>query len=388
MEIQLRHSEVFTKNYAAFQNPAIKIITNQGGARSSKTFSILQLIIFLCLYHYKNELIDIVRKTLSALRGTAMIDFFDILNELGIYDESCHNKSDHIYTINGNQIRFIGLDQPQKKRGAKRRILYCNEANELNTEDWKQLILRTTGKIFLDYNPSEEFHWIYEKVLTRTDCTLIKSTYLDNPFLEQTVIMEIEKLKDEDENDWRVYGLGERGVSREVIYVNWAEFAVYPEKVDETIYGLDFGFNNPTALYEIKICDGVPYIRKLVHSSGLTNNQVLDEIKKFIPNKSSFIFADCAEPARIKEISDAGYNVHPADKSVTDGIDYCQRQKLMIHESSAEALKEIKSYKWKVDKNGKVLDEPVKYNDHAMDAIRYALYTNTKKVEPKMGFVD
>lgn len=388
MELDIKHSSVFTKNLDAYNDPAVKIIANEGGARSTKTYSILQLIIHLCLTELVNEKIDIVRKTLAALRGTAMLDFFDILNNLDIYDESCHNKSDNVYSLNGNIINFVGLDQPQKKRGAKRRILYCNEANELTAEDWKQLILRTTGKAFIDYNPSMEYHWIYDKVLTRPDCVVIKSTYLDNPFLEQTVINEIERLKDEDENDWNVYGLGLRGTSRETIYTKWQTFKIYPEKIDETIYAIDFGFNNPTAIGQIDYSDTVPYITELLYQTGLTNNQVIQKLNDMKVFKSSPIYCDNAEPARIEEICRAGYNAKPADKSVKDGIDHCQRQKLMIHENSVNLIKEIKSYKWKVNKDGITLDEPVKFNDHAMDMMRYGIYSHTKKIDFKMGFVE
>ncbi len=380
MELDIKHSSVFTKNLDAYNDPAVKIIANEGGARSTKTYSILQLIIHLCLTELVNEKIDIVRKTLAALRGTAMLDFFDILNNLDIYDESCHNKSDNVYSLNGNIINFVGLDQPQKKRGAKRRILYCNEANELTAEDWKQLILRTTGKAFIDYNPSMEYHWIYDKVLTRPDCVVIKSTYRDNPFLEQTVINEIEHLKDEDENDWNVYGLGLRGTSRETIYTKWQTFKIYPEKIDETIYAIDFGFNNPTAIGQIDYSDTVPYITELLYQTGLTNNQVIQKLNDMKVFKSSPIYCDNAEPARIEEICRAGYNALPADKSVKDGIDHCQRQKLMIHENSVNLIKEIKSYKWKVNKDGITLDEPVKFMDHLMDMMRYGLYTHSTSV--------
>ncbi len=376
MELDIRHSSVFTRNLEAYCNPDVKIIVDQGGARSTKTYSILQIIIYLCLNELHNEVIDIVRKTLAALRGTAMRDFFDILNDLQLYDETCHNKTDNNYSIKGNLIQFIGLDQPQKKRGAKRKILYCNEANELTAEDWKQLILRTTGKAFLDYNPSEEYSWIYDKVLTRKDHEFIKSTYPDNPFLEQTVIDEIERLKDEDENDWNVYGLGERGTARETIYRKWEQFKNYPEKIDETIYGLDFGFNNPTSLTQIDFADTVPYITEKIYQTGLTNNQVVSKLEQLGVKKSDVIYCDNAEPARIAEICEAGYNAKPADKSVKDGIDHCQSQKLMIHESSVNILKEIKSYKWKVNKNGITLDEPVKFMDHSMDSMRYGLYTH------------
>lgn len=387
-KLQIRHTSVFKKNYEAYLDPAVKIIVNQGGARSSKTVSVTQLYIFLAYTAFRNEIISIVRKTLSALKGTALRDFLEQMKLLELYRDSEYNKSEHIYRLKGNEIEFQGLDQPQKKRGAKRKLLFCNEANELTYEDFMQLLLRTDGKIFLDYNPSDEYHWIYDKILTRPDCRFIQSTYKDNPFLSDTLRTEIERLKDQDENYWRIYGLGEKGISQEIIYSNWQTFRDYPQKIDETIYGLDFGFNNPTSLTQIDFSDTVPYITERIYQTGLTNNEVIEKLKTLIPKKGSIIYCDNAEPARIEEICRAGFNAKPADKSVKDGIDYCKRLKLHIHEDSVNIAKEIRSYKWKVNKDGITLDEPVKFNDHSMDSMRYGLYTHTMKTDFKAAFVD
>jgi phage terminase large subunit len=116
-----------------------------------------------------------------------MRDFFDIIKSYGIYSEMYHSKSASEYYLNGNRIEFISLDEPQKIRGRKRDLLFINEANELNYEDWQQLIFRTTEKVIIDYNPSDEFHWIYDQVLTRSDVEFFQTTYKDNPFLSDVI---------------------------------------------------------------------------------------------------------------------------------------------------------------------------------------------------------
>jgi phage terminase large subunit len=195
-----------------------KIIVEQGGTRSGKTYNILLWVIFHYSYYETDKTITICRKTFPALRASVMRDFFDILRSRDLYNENFHNKSSHEYYLNGNLVEFISLDQPQKIRGRKRDLLYINEANELTYEDWQQLILRTEGKAILDYNPSDAFHWIYDKVVPREDCAFYQTTYLDNPFLDAGVKAEIERLKDTDEDYWRIYGLGERGMSRATIF--------------------------------------------------------------------------------------------------------------------------------------------------------------------------
>ena len=183
----IKTTNVFHK---AFKSDA-RITCLQGGTRSSKTYSLCQLFIVKAL-NETGKVFTICRKTLPALKGTAYRDVLELLKQLDLYSEEYHNKSELSYTLNGNLLEFISVDQPQKIRGRKRDYLWLNEANEFTYEDYQQLILRTTDKIYLDYNPSDPYSWIYEKVITRDDCTFIKSTYKANPFLDKDTIAEID----------------------------------------------------------------------------------------------------------------------------------------------------------------------------------------------------
>ena len=191
-----------------------KIVIEQGGTRSGKTYNILLYLIFYYCSQNTKKTVTICRKTFPALRATVMRDFLEILRTHNLYNEALHNKSNSEYNLFGNLIEFISLDQPTKVRGRKRDLLFINEANELYWEDWQQLLFRTKEKIIIDYNPSDEYHWIYDKIIPRDDSAFYKTTYLDNPFLETSIRSEIERLKDTDELYWQVYGLGERGVSK------------------------------------------------------------------------------------------------------------------------------------------------------------------------------
>ena len=144
--------------YEHLQNSDKKIVVEQGGTRSGKTYNVLLWILGDYCNNNTDKTITIVRKTFPAVRGTVMRDFFDILKTYGLYYEELHSKSTHEYNLNGNRIEFISLDQPTKIRGRKRDLLFINEANELNFEDWQQLIFRTTERVIIDFNPSEEFH--------------------------------------------------------------------------------------------------------------------------------------------------------------------------------------------------------------------------------------
>ena len=367
IQAKIKTTNVFNKAYRS----KTRITCLQRGTRSSKTYSLCQLFIVKCLED-TGRTFTIVRKTLPALKGTAYRDVLNILKDMELYSEENHNKSELSYLLNGNLIEFISVDQPQKIRGRKRDYLWLNEANELTYEDWTQLILRTTEQIYLDYNPSDPYSWIYEKVQTRDDCTFIKSTYKANPFLDEDTISEIERLKDIDPDYWRVYGLGEIGSIQTMIFRN---FNLVDDVQGKLIgYGLDFGFtNSPTALVEVRQLDDNLYIKELLYEKRLTNTDLANKLKEFGISRQSEIIGDSAEPKSIEEIYRQGFNIKPAKKGagIHLGLDIMRRYKLHITKDSLNAIKEFRGYKWSTDKNGDVLNTPVKVNDHLIDATRY-----------------
>src|SRR5210317_1179230 len=223
------------KVYRSLVNNEHKIIAHQGGTRSGKTYNILLWIIFDYCARHEGKTITICRKTFPSLRATVMRDFLDILKSYNIYSEADHNKSNSEYNLKNNLVEFISLDVPQKVRGRKRQLLYINEANEIIKEDWNQLIFRTEEQVILDYNPSDEYHFIYDDVLTRKDCDFYITTYKDNPFLDPKIKTEIERLKETDETYWQIYGLGQKGISKATIF-NFSEGKI-PESAQFLSYG-------------------------------------------------------------------------------------------------------------------------------------------------------
>lgn len=362
-----------------------RITVEQGGTRSGKTYNILLWIIFYYTDKNKGKVITICRKSFPSLRASVMRDFFEILKQHGLYFEELHNRSNHEYYLNGNLVEFISLDQPQKIRGRKRNLLFINEANELFYEDWQQLIFRTDGKVILDYNPSDAFHWIYDKVVPREDCDFYQTTYKDNKFLDPTIVSEIERLRHTDEDYWRVYGLGERGLSRATIF----QFGTndIPEAASLLSYGMDFGFtNDPTTLIAAYEYNGSLYLDELVYRTGMTNNDIANLFTSIGIDRRSEVYADSAEPKSIEELYRRGFNVKPTLKgadSINAGIDIMKRYKLFITPRSSNLRKEMENYKWTEDKNGNLLNKPVDAFNHAIDAARYAIFN--KKSNPNFG---
>jgi phage terminase large subunit len=373
MEKNVKVSVVFEKNY----NAKTKIIVNQGGSRSGKTFSILQLLALVKAFEGTDMVFSIVRKTMPALKASAMRDFFEILKANDLYDERNHNKTENTYLLNGNLFEFMSLDQPQKKRGAKRTYLFINEANELNLEDWIQLSLRTEKQIYLDFNPSMDEHWIYDIVIPRQDCTFIHSTYLDNlKFLPEELVREIENLKSVDQNYWRIYGLGEIGQIKGLVFTNWEVMDEYPSECKWTSYGLDFGFSNdPTALIKVGYSGGDLFLDEMIYSRGLTNQDIGKWMNQLSITKADEIIAD-NQPKCIYEIRLEGFNIKPTFKgqdSIITGIDIMKRQRFKVTKRSVNLIRELKNYKWKEDAAGNALNVPVDRFNHGIDAVRYVV---------------
>jgi phage terminase large subunit len=369
-QIKLKTNQVFKH----LETSTAKIVVEQGGTRSGKTYNIILWIIFSYCQKNEGKIITICRKTYPALRGTVMRDFLTILKDHEIYSEEDHSKTASEYNLNGNTIEFISLDMPQKIRGRKRDLLFANEANELNFEDWQQLLFRTNEKVIIDFNPSEEFHWIYDHVLPRKDVEFFQTTYKDNPFLGAEIKAEIERLKEIDENYWRVYGLGERGQSRSLVYT-FNTIKEIPKEAKLVSYGLDFGYSSdPTSLVRTYILGDDMYVDELLYRTGMTNQDIANEMKALGLDRSNEVFADSAEPKSIEEIYRMGWNVKPTIKgSINIGIDIIRRYKLHATESSFNLIKELRNYKYIEDKNGHMTNKPVDNFNHALDALRYSV---------------
>jgi phage terminase large subunit len=314
-----------------------------------------------------------VRKTLPALKASSMRDFFDILKEAELYSEANHNKTENTYLLNDNLIEFFSVDDASKIRGRKRDILFANEANELELEDWRQLLLRTTGKVIIDYNPSDFEHWIYEKVIPRQDANLLITTYKDNPYLPLSLKQEIEQLESADPEYWKIFGLGQRGQLKGLVFNNFTEGYQVPQDATFIGYGLDWGFSNdPTAVVSFYKYNQELYIREELYERGLTNQDVADKLRNIGVERRDEIFADSAEPKSIEEVYRLGYNIKPTAKgkdSIINSIDILRRYKLNLIGSNL--LREFRTYKWKIDKAGHTLNEPIDFNNHLIDATRY-----------------
>ena len=376
---------VFERNYDATE----KIVINRGGTRSSKTYSIAQLsALWLMTGCYgDNQFCHVgtwstVRKYRTTLDNTVVKDFEEILNNNDYYNQVEHNKTKKTYSFDKRVVQFIGADDEQKLRGSKQNILYCNEANELNyRKEFFQLLIRTENKIYLDFNPDDEDVWINTELEQKRkqqerDVNVIVSNYKHNTYLPQSLVQEIELLEKTDKAFWQIYGLGEYGKIEGLIYEKGYELC---DSIDSRIpvvaIGIDFGYSSsPAAIVEVRRDGNKLYFREILYRTGYNNREIFEAIKQQkIDTRTKFI-ADSAEPKTIDELYSFGLNIHAAKKgkdSVNNGIDILRRFDFVVQSDSSNIIKELKSYKWEIDRNGNRTGKPIKMFDHALDAIRY-----------------
>ena len=356
-----------------------KIVTAQGGSRSGKTMNIL-IFYIQKLLQTQGKTLSIVRKTLPSLKNSVLKDLIQVLEMYGIYNPSNWHKQDGYYELpNGSIINWFSCDEPQKLRGSKRHYLYCNEANELTLEDWRQLIMRTEEFSILDFNPSEINSWVYD-LEKREDCYFFKTTWRDNPFIPQSIIDEIERLKETDQQYYRIYSLGEKGIPTTLVFNTWRTTDTIPMDCKLLGRAIDWGFNSPTCLVEVYQRNDELYIKEKLYVKNLTMGDIIYKMDELKIEKTDSIWCDSALPQNIEELKRNRYNAKPVSKqSILAGIDKIKRHKVFITNDSPNILLEFQSYKWKTDKDGKLLDVPIDEMNHGIDAIRYVLDSTLNK---------
>ena len=351
----------------------------QGGTSAGKTFGILPILIDRCVRTPMLET-SVVSESIPHLRRGAMKDFLKIMIATGRYIDSHWNRSGLKYTfMNGSYIEFFSVEQPDKLRGARRHVLYVNEANNIPFDAYNQLAIRTSGDIWIDFNPTANF-WAHKEVAIEDDVDFITLTYLDNEALPETIVKDIESARDKAKdsaywsNWWQVYGLGKVGSLDGVCITGWKEIKL-PEDARLLCMGMDFGYSNdPTTLIALYKFNDAYIFDEVIYQKKLLNSDISDLLKTHDVN--SVIYADSAEPKSIAEIRTYGHKILPCTKgkdSIVYGINLINQNKIFITNRSTNLLKELQSYTWMKDREGNTINKPIDAFNHCIDACRYAI---------------
>jgi len=364
-----------TANYRKHQQATKKILISQGGGRSGKTFAIIQIIIIAALQ--KKQLISIVAENVPFLKRGAIRDFKAVLSDTPLWDESWWNKTDSIYSFpNGSQIEFFAADNPGKALGSARDMLFINEANNISYEIAFQLMARTTGRVFIDFNPRSEF-WAHTEILQNKayegQVDLVHSTFEDNNLLSDSIKETMLARGLKDANYKKVYIDGEIGTNEGLVF---DRFVLVDELPTPTrVHGMDFGYTqDPTSLVGVLIEGDKLYLDEELYQTGMRNSDIVNFMKS--ENITGTIYADSAEPKTIDDIYLAGFNIHPTTKgkdSIMWGVDLMRQYEIHITKRSLNLIKEFRNYTFAKDKEGKALNQPIDAWNHGIDASRYAV---------------
>lgn len=375
-----------------------------GGAAAGKSYAIAQRLIVKVLY-YDNRKIIVSRKTFPSLKLTAL-DM--IKNLLETYHIPYRENKQSPYTIYVGNSQFIFLSFVNTLGEEAERIKsmtdvtdwWVEETTEVTEEEYTQAHLRLRGQplekgtrqMFTSFNPVNEMHWLNNHFFKNNVGTKFKYTYKDNKFLDDGSIKTIEDLEFLNPNMWRVYGLGEWGTLGELIYSNYIIEDFEIKEFNNPFAGTDFGYNHPSTWILMEERDDEIYITDEIYQTKLLNKGFIDliKVKQDFWKVKPMTYPDTAEPDRIEEMRINGIKIGNTDKSL-ERIDFIQGKKLHIHPRCVNTIKEIRGYSFRKNSNGQVLDEPVKFMDHLMDAMGYGIYNhiktgNTMAVPKPKGF--
>ncbi|MBR4132204.1 MAG: terminase large subunit [Oscillospiraceae bacterium] len=373
-------TKTFDKLVTALDDGAPRYIDCAGGARSGKTYAILQLLYLLAEADATPTITSVVSETLPHLKRGAIRDWQAILQDHGVWSEAAWNKSDCVYTLpNGSRVEFFSADQPGKVLGPARDRLFINEAINIGWETFRQLDIRTREWVIFDYNPAYAF-WAHEQIQPSPKARSIVSTYLDNSFLSPEQVAAIEDQKS-DARWWRVYGEGKVGQRTGTIYDFDLVDAMPTNPSLIEVLGLDFGFtNDPTALVRLLLDTDAKaiYCEQLLYGTRFLPSAIIERLRECGIRPQLPIYADSAQPATIEEIRRAGFNCRPCYKGTRKAEQIAQLQGWHLHftKASVDVIAEARGYAWQTDKDGRELNGPSPFNDHAMDALRYGAFTH------------
>lgn len=376
-------NRVINRTVAALKR-GIPYKLHQGGTSSGKTFGILYALLFFALkYMPARSIVSIVSLNFPHLKRGAMRDFKKIIYETGMASEITEDKTNHVFHLPRSiTFEFFATDDEGKAKSGKRDYLFMNEADSIEWSIANQLMIRTNVTTILDWNPSSKY-WLHSKLLKalkKEEYVFTRSTWRDNKSASKRIIAEIERLKEIDPVMYDIYSLGIEGKGKEIIYPVYKLVDTIPEYGRKSI-GLDFGFtNHPSAAVICCYNDGHLWFQEIFYEKGLSNKDIYERLKRYrLP-----IVADSNEPKSISELYDLGLTISGAVKgqdSVKFGIDKVKEYPINVTSASDNLTAEMDGYKW-IMVDGEPTNQPVKKNDHLMDALRYGIQAILTKEIP------
>lgn len=376
-----------------------------GGRNAGKSqYPAQDIVMALCMPEYCKVLL--IRKRQVDIKDSNFDAVVQWINNWGLQD-AFHITTSPLGITNkytGNRVVARGLDQLGKTKSMQD-ITRCwyEEADEIEKEAFQETTVSIRSsktsifKEYLTFNPRNEHSWIngyffpekhsYEKEdgkfhyikSPRKNTTILHLTYKDNRFTQPQQAEIIEQLKYDNMNLYKANGLGIwASTSAGLVYPKWNVVNEVPNGLDKIVC-IDYGYSNPTAVVELSNREKDLYADEIIYGSGITEPELVERLKEIYPNKSSMLFiVDSAQASLIADMYSKGFYVQPANKaphSVIAGINQVKAFNLFVTARSTNIIYELNNYSYKEDKFGRMLEDVVKAYDHALDAIRYGVFT-------------
>lgn len=381
---------ILTDKQYEFINDNTRHLMVMGSAGSGKTIYACTKVILYAL-EFENARIGVFRHTLPSLRETAWKEIVKLLNKYGIsYKE---NKSNAVITFdNGSTISFMPLDDDEKIRSLNMDLIYIEQAEEISEEIYLELDLRIRNEVSLKYygqiilvvQPGSKTHWLYKTFYLRhandDDYKSVHFSYLENPYLPPKQLKVYEDMAKDNPDKYRTHALGEWiANSKQIFTDNWSVGGLR-SAYNFYVGGVDFGYTHPACFLLCGFYDGECYVLGEVYGAEMKTSEFITKIKELLIshglgfNDLYAVYADAADPEKIANFCEAGMNTLPSVKDVKAKIDTTRETRIHIDESCTNLIYELPNYEWKKNRLGEILEEPKKEEDHAVDALCYAVF--------------
>ena len=366
------YGEILERTTSAIEQGR-QVIIHKGGTGSGKTYDLMLFLFFIGQNQY-NKVITVVSESKPHLDIGAIRLFKLIMKGAGQWKDENWNISQSRYTFEtGTVIEFFSADRISKALGARRDYLYGNEINSLKKEVWDELA-RRSEIVLGDFNPTSQF-WLEEWIANYDNTEIIKSNYMDNPFLPPTERKRIEKRASRDANFKRIHVDCEYGIYEGLVFDSWQQVDTVPDGKKK--YGLDFGYtNDPSVLIAVTETPEAYYLDEVFYKTGLLNRDIGGLMRGEVQENYDEVIADSAEPKSIEEIKQMGFNIKPSVKgpdSIRNGVDKLKSKSIYVTKRSVNLIKELRNYSWVADKDGRPTNKPIDAFNHGIDAARYAI---------------
>ena len=354
-------------------------------------FALMQAVI-------PNNLVIIVRKTLTSLKRSTMMTLMAGLNPVLPRGSYTYLKSEGFVKINnGGSIYFLGLDLSERIRSMNVGAIFVDEMSELTEAEYMELLYRLrldvgSRQIFSATNPSGPSHWAYKRFFMENspDREVITASSLENPFLPSDYIASLKQM---DGSLYKRYVEGMWLALDDLVFNNFnrdihVKHISPEEKFEEYYVGIDFGQTHPSAILLI----GKTRDRIFCLEEYCKQDPSIDKLRELIRNlyeryPGATLLYDPSAKILYNDLNNIGITLKKANNDVNGGI-LRMRTKLnvrngtpdlIVNSTCTNLIREFESYQYKPNS-----ESVKKINDDVLDCARYVL---NEIEDNKAGFI-